>query len=587
MSKQTSIVVLIGIWLAGSAYALPPPAPVLEVTEKPVGILAKWNENDTDGGYYFAYARYPDFAEPVVQDMGTDNTLFLEMAEWDAYWVGVFAYNADGMSPISNIEPLILNPASVPALAAPRLNLNLAGRTARLSWDAVPGASGYRVMQSTTPFALADGEGVDVGPATEYRLEPGDGSELYLAVIAYDSTGSRGAISNIHRLHPDKRIVALLPPLSGPAGTLLSRGLEAGFDPAHFEGVRLEIVGGDWNSDPDLMSFIVHGDKTINSRGYMDDPDVLALITAATAGTIIATRAQTADEPLIVSPAATSNILDGYDNVMKIAPSNIKQSELMYNSLSQSAREEQNLYRYAVVLEESPVMAVHSYDLYLSLFKRAFDRESEIQLNSGLEKTTLPTREEIADLFAQLDGSEDAWQQVADIMLQILNHNTPGIARFAQLAGSFTFDGTPATAQRIATVLDILEPDRVVYLGSAARFETLHAAVSSPHKWLCGAGNYDFEAFKDTDITVLNLATPQDPAEAAAVYAEDTIRVLGRLISQIPPESLDRAGLLAEARKLDDAPYQGITGVKRFHETAETGTYEFIRPGATGWERMP
>ena len=81
------------------------------------------------------------------------------------------------------------------ALDAPALTVTVTGTTVSLSWTSVAGASGYTLYYA--PYPKADPIGnIPMGDKTSMSASLPEGSAFYVALQAYNNTGSSG-YSNI------------------------------------------------------------------------------------------------------------------------------------------------------------------------------------------------------------------------------------------------------------------------------------------------------------------------------------------------------------------------------------------------------
>ena len=88
--------------------------------------------------------------------------------------------------------------------AAPTLSASAETGLAALSWTAVDGADGYRLLYNETPrgapFQAPFANHTDLGDITWLDAAVASGTTYYAAIQAYDDSGP-GALSNIVYLH--------------------------------------------------------------------------------------------------------------------------------------------------------------------------------------------------------------------------------------------------------------------------------------------------------------------------------------------------------------------------------------------------
>jgi len=106
---------------------------------------------------------------------------------------------------VCQISSTVLGQQSVPfesksaptALAAPTLTLLTTGTTVSLSWTQIPDATGYTLYYAPSPYAGPHTIGnISMGTKTSMSAALWHGAAFYVAVTAYNSTGSSG-YSNI------------------------------------------------------------------------------------------------------------------------------------------------------------------------------------------------------------------------------------------------------------------------------------------------------------------------------------------------------------------------------------------------------
>jgi chitodextrinase len=101
-----------------------------------------------------------------------------------------YTYNVDAVDAAGNASG-VSTTASATTFAA--------NNTATLAWDAVTGASGYRIYYGTAPgtYFQSRGAGVGVGNVTTFTVTGlGSSTRYYFAVTAYDASNNESGFSN-------------------------------------------------------------------------------------------------------------------------------------------------------------------------------------------------------------------------------------------------------------------------------------------------------------------------------------------------------------------------------------------------------
>jgi len=402
----------------------------------------------------------------------------------------------------------------------------------KLQWNDDSNATGYFLLYADYNLGFPNADGwniVDLGKITSFSAVLPVGAAYWASIQAYNADG-RSAISNIHPvivkpiIIPTPRIVALV------NRDTEREGLLAGFKQfgKQFGDVSFDVVQSD---TPGALAY-----------NYLKDPNLAALITTGTNDTLLATQSQSKQQPLVVAITATSNILKERNNVLLMLPSNSKQAQAMYEFLKKSVTKNNRMERYAVVMEESMDIAVYSFDLYLSLLKQAFDIESPIASSGSTES-------------------------------------------FSQLVGSFNFNGDSTQAKMIADSLAELKPDVVLYFGLATNFSLLYDQAPG-QKWLCSDGVYDLilQGFQSDSVKIIIEGSPDEETGQGTYYsAYDAVGVLGQILSSLEVP-LTRQSVLEAARRM--SPYKGVSGIKTFTETDQTGWFDILASTPSGWVRV-
>ena len=537
--KKTQLCSLFCCCLMAKTYALPPIEPpktqlYLEgVTLQDDQIQSQdvhlnWDEVDYAEGYNLLYAEYPSFDNITPIDLGQATFINRTVPAGVAYWIGVQSYNVDGNSSVIDIYPLII-PAKSDSLEVPQLTQQRDGDQVTLTWEAVSEATGYRV-HSNNVLDFAEANITDVGNVTTYNFVLPNSKFNLVGVEAYNAEMTSPFAAKLFTAH--RRIVALISNEKEREGLLA--GLKQFED--QFGNVELDIVT--WET-VDTVTTKVYSQETDQSstRGYIDDPDVLALITTNSSSTLRAS--QSSEHPLVVAITATSTDLKVDEKVLLVSASNNSQIQTIREFLDKAVTTNQRMNSYAVVMEESASKGVYSFDLYLNLLKRAFDTETTVPLRSDTEL-------------------------------------------FSQLVGTFNFSEEGEQVTMIADSLTMLKPDIVLYIGSANNFQTLYTQVPN-QQWLGTDSLEDLisQDFESDAVKIVSLGSPEI-GKGVHHSAYDTIGVIGQILSNIEGEPTQQK-VLEAAYHLETKPYKGVTGTKSFTETDETGWYDILTSTPSGW----
>jgi hypothetical protein len=488
-----------------------------------------WNKVDFADGYVLIYANYKDLQDVHRVDLGQTLVLKTTLPKTATYWATIAAYNADGMSGIGKIHPVV---AATPTLSMPKVTFQREGAELLLSWEAVPEAVGYRIRYGNQAD-LSRSAVIEIRD-TQYQLRLNPQQMYFVGISAYN--GTQESLMSLRAYQDQRRVVALI------HQAVEKQGLQDGLKrfQKSWQGIPLDIVT--WDSAATLMAQVEGEMRTQNSRrGLLHDPEILALITTTTESTQQVLQNQAARQLLTVAMSAPSTLLQEYQNLIQIPASHAKQARTLHNFLQQRAHTGQQMNRYVILIEAETKKLPQYFDLYLNVLKTAFEVETAVPLSAA---------------------------------------NQP----FSQLLATLSLDGE-ASLQRIVSTVNFLKPDTVLYLGSAERFRQLYPNLSVPY-WLLG-DSCDSLMQLDETFNAVTVATLGSPGQIAGqnVYfsAYDTVGLLGHVFENI--DNLSRATVLKGAQQLEKTPYFGITGRKSLSETDETGWYDLFNFTQEGWRR--
>ncbi|MDM8568153.1 hypothetical protein QUF50_01285 [Thiotrichales bacterium HSG1] len=458
---------------------------------------------------------------------------------------------------------ITLHVTSVGALPpkAPYLQeIQFEGLQGTAKWDSnYSQVDGYRLIYANYP-SFTNIDVIELGVLTSYQRLLQNGDALFVAVQAYNADGD-SELSNIRHFKLDKRIVALLP-LTAAKGKLASGlSIKAGIEEALANGlwadnakrVRWEIVDATSEigkfSESEQLKTLYYGDvlpdriTTKNVRGYVNDPDVLAIVTTSTAASLALTSQTVENKPLIIAGTATSTILEINDNLMMMPASNKHQADKIYQKFSQDSETENRLLKYAVVLDSDIDIVAYSFDLYMLLLQNAFDKEVSIQ------------------------------QQASDTG----DTSKP----FAQLVGTLVFDGTEEQAELLASTLDVLAADVVFHIGFSRLFKMLYN--KRPNLTCIGSdGTHSYKDYQNGDVMVLALEGEEYLDKASYNnHGYDTVGFLAQMLGELSVLELRRERVL---QKTQETTYVGRTGTKGFVE--KRGSYNILKATPIGWKKI-
>jgi hypothetical protein len=431
---------------------------------------------------------------------------------------------------------------------APVLRLEIKGLQVSAKWNYADDVSGYRLLYAYAPhhndgpLKIGPLQSIELGTQASFTTTLRNGDGFYVALQAYNADGN-SPLSNIEHFMLDKKIVVLLPTTDDVA---LQEGIKKAFaDKGTEQRVRLEIVDS-WRENDELKKMfygVRQTDEEAGRRGYIDDPNVLAIVTRNTGNALAVTSQLRDDRPLVVSCTATTTLLKNRRGLLLMAPSNSVQADRMYQHLSLEAANDERMFKYAVILGNDPGIVIYSVDLYNELLRNIFLVETTIQVKGRVDN----------------DGN---------------------VQPFAQMVGTFTFDGTEAQAEKIASVMEALAPDAAIYVGSSSSFKTLYD--KNPNlKWVVSDGSYKYEDFKDGEIRRLNFGSG-DSQNLYQNLGYDVGGFLAEVIDTLGDSRLERSTLLEKAKEIT---YEGKTGTKGF-AVEKNGWYEILKAGDEGWEKI-
>ncbi len=459
---------------------------------------------------------------------------------------------------------LVLCTTSVSALPpkAPHLQeIQFEGLLGTAKWDSnFSQVDGYRLIYANYP-SLTNINVIELGTATNYQQLLQNGDALYVAVQAYNVDGN-SEISNIEHFKLDRKIVVLLPITNAGGTSGLDLSIKTGIEEALADGlwtdnanrVRWEIIDvvsgiENFGSQTEQLKTLYYGDELLSKistkdiRGYVNDPNVLAVVTSSTAASLALTSEQIDNEPLIIAGTATSSVLELNKNLMMMPASNKLQADKIHQKLSNDSRTKKRLLKYMIVVDIDLKTIVYSFDLYLSLLQKAFHEEISIQQQASITSDT----------------------------------SKP----FAQLVGTLLFDGTEKQAELISNTIDVLEPDVVFHIGLAKLFKMLYDKRPDI-AWFGPENVYNYKDYQDGDVTILVLEGEEDINEVSYKnHGYDIVGFLAKVLGKLSDLELNRKRILDMASEIT---YEGRTGTKGFLE--DRGQYIILKTTATGWKKV-
>lgn len=420
---------------------------------------------------------------------------------------------------------------------APTLTLTQNGFTVEASWANDSHASGYLLYYADYP-SMQQVNHIDLGKQNKFSAEFPNGSALFIAVSTYNEQGI-SELSNIEHFSIDNKILVLLGE-SADREVMLS-GLQDAM--AGNEYARLEII------EPEHEAAFNHLFWGINDyennteqairRGYIDDPNVLAVITDNTRRVFDLTRKDHHNPPLILATTATSSFLNEADNVVLLPPQNRLQAKEIMTNL-ESVTQDQMLC-YNVLIDSSESHALYSHDLYLHLISMGLELETTILDSKGI---ALDTQETLP---------------------------------FAQLCATIFFNGENFNAETIAQQLDVIQTEAVFYFGASQYFKTFYDQRPDLI-WVAADGNYQSSDFLGGKVAVVNFKN------TAYDYGYDAGGFLNEIMNSVSNNFINRNGLLNTAK---ETVYQGRTGIKAYFDVDNPGEYGLFVPDQQNWVLLP
>ncbi|MCK5877256.1 MAG: hypothetical protein KAG43_06440 [Candidatus Marithrix sp.] len=438
---------------------------------------------------------------------------------------------------------------------APRLQeIQFEGLLGTAKWDDnFSQVDGYRLIHANYPD-ITEIDVIELGTSTSYQRLLQNGDSFYVAVQAYNADGD-SKLSNIEHFKLDKRIVVLLPRNATEGALDSGLTIKAGIEEAlanglwanHEKRVRWEIV--DTISDMEQLKTLYFGDilhheiVTKHIRGYVNDPDVLAVVTSTTEASLALTSQTVDNAPLTIAGTATSTILEGNEHLMMMPASNKLQADKVYQQFSQYSETENRLYKYAVVVDSDIDIIVHSFDLYLLLLHKAFHAEIAIEEQAS----------ETGDMSKP----------------------------FAQLVSTLVFDGTEEQAELLSNTLDILAADVVFHIGLSKSFKTLYDKRPKL-TWIGSDGHHDYKDYQNGDVMVLALEGENSQDKTSFNnHGYDIVGFLDQVLGELSDLELKRERVLQKALETN---YAGRTGTKGFAK--DRGSYNILKATPTGWKEI-
>ena len=107
--KFSLIILLLAESLLQAVYALPPPAPRLQMERSGLLIKLNWEDDHAASGYRLHYAVYPSATNGGSLDVGKETFFSATLWNGAAFYVWLTAYNSSGESQFSNIEHFVID----------------------------------------------------------------------------------------------------------------------------------------------------------------------------------------------------------------------------------------------------------------------------------------------------------------------------------------------------------------------------------------------------------------------------------------------------------------------------------------------
>ena len=433
--------------------------------------------------------------------------------------------------------------------AAPQITLEKHGLVAVLTWNNDDNATGYRVYYApytNPPEASSVIKSEDLGKTTQFSdtLESGSAG-YYYGIIAYNADGV-SELSNIEHAVFNNKVIAFLS--SSEASQLRKAGLEEAFK--EIQAAELEvIIVKDSKEIKDLFFGTQGTESQPAQRGYVDDPNVLAIVTESTDYVLSLTSAIVENPPLIIACTATSTLLDAKSNVLKLPANNGGQVEFVYDKLGEFVKTSKKMIKYGIVLTNRSSDTLYAYDLYTQFLAQSFPVETDLQETEGLEAGVVKD-------FAQLVGT-----------LTLDDCDEESIATNP--------NSCDANVKSIATKLSILGAEVAFFAGSPSELKKL--STEHPNiPWVAFDNNYTYADFKGNNVIVLTLGGGDEN------YGYDAGGFLKAVLDPLDARLIDRSEILERAK---DTSYVGRTGIITF--SGSTGSYDMSIPGPDDWVKIP
>jgi hypothetical protein len=424
--------------------------------------------------------------------------------------------------------------ASVYALppATPILSLEREGLKVEINWADDPTAEGYRLY--FTPYGnLGTFEQTDLGKQNQFSAILRNGESYSVWITAYNASGE-SRYSNIEHVFVDNKVVAFLPE-NTRTGEQLKAGLEEAF--ADMSQLRLEIVWVDVN-DNNKLSDLFFGTMTL--PGYVNDPNVVAVVTATTGQTLALTKYKVENPPVVISCTGTSTQLANIDNVVVLAPDNLQQGKLIFDTFNAYATTKQQQINYAILLDTRASSIVYAFDAYDYVLLRDLHDSIYLQGGGGLDTSSKP-----------------------------IVH--------AQLVGSFSYDDSAESMDAALASLSALQPLVVFHIGMAGNLQTL--TDKRPDLiWVGSDSIYTYENFQGKTVGVVSMSGELKD------YGYDAGGFLKEVVNALSADLIHREGILSTIRDLG-ATYTGRTGTKGYHVEVP-GRFDFLIPGPQNWQKF-